>query len=147
MIRPSLLSPAFPAPISSQRFTQNLPCSLGSPFSHHPLGSDLYVAFLQTLDLNFLTSHFPILYSPPSAGHFFLFLCSPGWPGTRRDPHASASRVVGLEAYASTAQQMFLNPIKLTVEITLRGSPAGQMWSVCPGIVHSLGWGGEASSS
>lgn len=73
--------------------------------------------------------------------------CSPGFPGAHRDPHASASRVVGLEASANGAQQMFLNPIKLTMKITLCGSPAGQMWSVCPGREHSLGRGGGASSS
>ena len=34
--------------------------------------------------------------------------CRPGWPRTHRDPPASASRVLGLKACATTAQQNIL---------------------------------------
>lgn len=147
---PCLCSPLPPCPHLHSAFSPESPLFSHAPFLPSSPGMHLYVAFLQTLTLTFLTSPSPSFLLPPPTPKWPASLAlsySPGFPGAHRDPHASASRVIGLEACANRAQQMFLNPIKLTMEITLCGSPAGQMWSVCPGREHSLGWGGGASSS
>ena len=115
-----------PSQVSPYNYQLSLP-GIGGSFQHHRAQKEsTELAHTMTFlsegvkekDTLLMVSFRPFLYSSFAFSIFFPktgFLCSfgscpvtssckPGWPWTHRDPPASASRMLGLKACATTVQ-------------------------------------------